>query len=63
MSDDKKPGLVVVSKAKAHVKAKDVSVGVEALDALSDMVAKKLDAAAEKAKADGRKVIKARDLE
>lgn len=42
MSDDKKPGLVVVSKAKAHVKTKDVSVGMEALDALSALVAQNL---------------------
>jgi histone H3/H4 len=64
MSTEKKPDLVVVSKAKSHVKATTgMSVGMDALAKLSEKVAVELAKAAEKAKADGRKVIKDRDIE
>lgn len=55
--------LVVVSKAKKIVKEKaDASLGVEACEELSKIIEKLLLKAAEKAKADKRKVIKPRDL-
>ena len=61
---DEKLMLIVVSKAKKLIKDKaDASLGVEACEALSEKIAQLLMKAAEKAKADGRKVIKPRDLD
>lgn len=55
--------LVVASKVKARAKAAGASASAESLVVLTKLVEKALDAAVEKAKADGRKVVKPRDFE
>tara|TARA_Y100000034_G_C6906425_1_gene420807 strand:+ start:750 stop:938 length:189 start_codon:yes stop_codon:yes gene_type:complete len=60
---EKKVMLVVASKVKALAKEQGVSVGKEGLEALSDKVHKEVLKAMEKAKADKRKTVKARDVE
>lgn len=56
--------LVVASKIKKLIKAKaDFNTSGEALEVLSRKVEQLCQAAIEKAKADGRKTVKARDLE
>lgn len=56
--------LVVTSKVKEYAKtSKSMSVSAEALENLTDLVKKALDAAADKAAADGRKIVKARDFQ
>ena len=52
--------LVVASKIKEVVK--DLQVSSEVADALNEKVAKLLEEAAERAKANGRRTIQARDL-
>ena len=54
--------LVVTSKVKALAKEKDLRTSEGAIEGLSKMVAQKMDEAAEKAKAAGRKTIMAEDL-
>lgn len=54
--------LIVVSKAKQLMKEKDLSISMEAIEALSLKVAEDLNKAGEEAKRNKRKVIKARDL-
>ena len=61
---DKKEMLLVVSKAKKMVKeATGASLGADACEAITEKITKMLTEAATKAQADGRKVIKARDVE
>jgi histone H3/H4 len=56
--------LVVASKIKKLIKEKaDFNTSGEALEVLSRKVEQLCHAAIEKAKADGRKTVKARDLE
>ncbi|MCG3138238.1 MAG: hypothetical protein HJJLKODD_02099 [Phycisphaerae bacterium] len=54
--------LVVASKVKAYIKAKDMNTSAEAVGALSEQVYCMLDAAAGRTKANGRKTLKAQDL-
>lgn len=61
MSEEKKL-LVVASKVKARAKSQGASASAEALEILTELVEKALDAAIAKAKEDGRKVVKARDF-
>lgn len=60
---DKKEMLLVVSKARKLVKqTHGASLGMDACEALTDKIITILKEAAEKAKADHRKVIKSRDI-
>ncbi|NOR85356.1 hypothetical protein GQ473_04500 [archaeon] len=54
--------LIVKSKVREYAKSKGVSFSAEADDVLSDVVANILDRAGERAKANNRSTIKARDL-
>jgi len=54
--------MVVGSKVKAYVKAKDLRVAGEMLDELNKHVSQMLDRAADRAKGNGRSTIKATDL-
>lgn len=54
--------LVVKSKVRDYVKMKDMRIGGDVFDALSERVACDLDAAAKRAKENGRKTIKPYDL-
>ena len=54
--------LIVKSKVREYAKSKGVSFSAEADDVLSDVVASILDRAGERAKANNRSTIKARDL-
>ncbi|MBI2579570.1 MAG: DUF1931 domain-containing protein [Candidatus Aenigmarchaeota archaeon] len=54
--------LVVRSKVKGLVKKKKMNMGADAAEALSREVAKLVDKAAERAKANRRSTIKARDI-
>ncbi len=54
--------LVVQSKIKALAKKKKMSMGADAVTELSKEVACLVDRAAERAKANGRKTIKGRDM-
>ncbi|MFH1420972.1 MAG: hypothetical protein ABIG30_03325 [Candidatus Aenigmatarchaeota archaeon] len=54
--------LVVKSKLKALVKKKKMAMGSDAVVELSKMVELKLNRAAERAKANRRNTIKARDI-
>lgn len=55
--------LVVVSKVKDHIKNKhSMNTSASAIEALSHLVAKQLDKAAENAKKDGRKTVMDRDF-
>lgn len=56
--------LVVVSRVKAYIKKKgpDMSTSADTMDALTDIVEKKCDAAIENAKKDKRKTVMRRDF-
>ena len=54
--------LIVKSKIREYLKEKDLSFSVEADDVLSNVVAKLLDRAGERAQANNRRTIKSRDL-
>ncbi|MBI5347469.1 MAG: DUF1931 domain-containing protein [Candidatus Aenigmarchaeota archaeon] len=54
--------LVVQSKIKGLAKKKEMSCGADAVQALSKEVACLVDKAAERAKANGRRTIKERDI-
>jgi len=54
--------LIVKSKVREYAKGKGVSFSAEADDALNNVVAELLDRAGERAKANNRATIKARDL-
>jgi histone H3/H4 len=55
--------LVVVSKLKAYIKTKaDMNTSGEVLDYLSDKLRALCDQAIQKARADGRKTVMARDF-
>jgi rRNA-processing protein FCF1 len=54
--------LVVASKVRAYIKSKKMMTSSEAIPAISDMVYRRLDRAAERAKANRRSTIKAQDL-
>lgn len=60
--DKDKNLVIVVSKAKQIMKEQDLSISMEAIEALSEDVIKKLKEAGEEARRNKRKVIKARDL-
>lgn len=56
--------LVVTSKVKKHVKEKaQMNTSADTIEVLSNLVATALDKATEKAKAEGRKTVMARDFE
>ena len=54
--------LLVGSKVKQVIKDKDMMCSAEVLDAVNDCVHACLDKAAERAKANGRKTVQARDV-
>jgi histone H3/H4 len=54
--------LIVRSKVKAVAKKKGMSFGADAADALSAAVEDMVNRAVERAKANGRKTIKGRDI-
>ena len=54
--------LVVRSKVKEYAAKKKMRFGGDAIDALSHEVATLIDKAVERAKANGRKTVQARDL-
>lgn len=58
----KKDLLVVVAKAKKHMKDKGYKVSESALEKLSNFIALELEKGAEEAKKFNRKVIKDRDI-
>jgi len=59
-----KETLVITSKVKSYVKSKgDLKTSSTAIDALSEKVRGICDSAIEKAKQDGRKTLKDRDIE
>lgn len=60
--DKDKNLVIVVSKAKQIMKEQDLSISMEAIEALSEDVINKLKQAGEEARRNKRKVIKARDL-
>ena len=60
--DKEKTLVIVVSKAKQIMKDQDLSISMEAIEALSDQVVEQLKKAGEEARRNKRKVIKARDL-
>ena len=65
MSDEQgtKEVLVVISKVKAYIRAKSSMNTSDAVtEALSDLVRTTCDQAIEKAKAEGRKTVMARDI-
>ena len=63
-TEAKAANLVVTSKVKKHVKeAHGMSVGKDAIEAVSAKVAAMLEEGVAKAKADKRKTVKARDIE
>lgn len=58
----KRESLVVASKVKAYIKSKKMMTSSEALEAISDVVYRTLDAATARAKANRRSTVKAQDL-
>ena len=54
--------LVVRSKVREYAKKKKMSFGADAADALSKEVARLIDRAAERAKANRRSTVKGRDI-
>ncbi len=58
----KKEILVVSSKVKNYIKGKKCHTSADAISALSDMVAKILDAAVVRCKANRRSTVKPQDL-
>lgn len=58
----KKDLLVVVAKAKKHMKDKGYKVSEAALEKLSNFIAQELEKGSEEAKKFNRKVIKDRDI-
>jgi len=54
--------LLVGSKVREYIKCKDLMCSSEVLDALNEYVHCCLDKAAERAKANGRKTVQARDI-
>ena len=54
--------LVIASKVKDYVKAKNLNSSGDLTDALSEKVAKILDDAAKRAEANGRKTMRPEDL-
>ncbi len=55
--------LVVVSKVKKMAKEAGMRTGADAIEKLSQMVADKVKAGMEKAKASGKKTVQASDLD
>ncbi len=56
--------LIVASRLKSYVKEKaDFNTSADALEALSELVRRATDGAIRKARAEGRKTVKARDFE
>ena len=56
--------LVVASKVKKYIKDKaDMNTSASTIDALSEVVARLCDQAIERAKDDGRKTVKDRDVQ
>ena len=62
MAEGEKEVLVVGSKVKAYIKAKDMRCAGETVDALSCRVACLLDKAIERAKGNKRSTVQAQDL-
>ena len=54
--------LVVKSKIRQYAKKKKVNLGADAVEALTNEVARLVDRAAERAKANRRSTIKGRDI-
>jgi len=54
--------LIVASKVKAYVRAKDVNCGSDVLEALNTALCDLLDKAVERALANKRKTLRAQDL-
>ena len=54
--------LVVASKVKGYIKAKNMNTSADAIGALSEQVYCMLDAATTRTKANGRKTVKAQDV-
>jgi histone H3/H4 len=59
---EEKEMLLVGSKVKRAIKAKDLMCAAEVLDALNECVHECLDRAAERAQANGRKTVQAKDV-
>ncbi len=59
---EEKESLVVGSKVKAYIKAKECMTAGDTLDALSDVVRGILDKAVERTKANKRSTVKPQDL-
>jgi len=57
-----KENLVVVSKVKEYIKAKNCMTASETISALNAKVCELLDAAVERTKANGRSTVKPQDL-
>lgn len=55
-------GLVVASSAKEVIKKEDMNCGGEFVDALDKVIEGKIKKACERAKANGRKTVRAEDL-
>jgi hypothetical protein len=62
MAKKKSEPLVVASKAKAVLKKHKMNVASDALDGLNAVVQWYLDSAAKRAKANGRKTVRAHDF-
>ncbi len=54
--------LVVASKVKGYIKAKNMNTSADAIGALSEQLYDILDAATARTKANGRKTVKAQDV-
>ncbi len=54
--------LVVSSKAKAYIKSKGLMCSAEVLEAANESLYECLDRAAERAQANGRKTVQAKDV-
>ncbi len=54
--------LVVASKVKGYIKAKNMNTSADAIGVLSEHVYELLDAAAVRTKANGRKTVKPQDV-
>lgn len=63
MSEEKKEVLVVASKVKSYIKSTaSMNTSAEVLEKLSETVREICDQAMARAKDDGRKTVKARDI-
>lgn len=54
--------LIVASKVKGYIKAKNMNTSADAIAALSDQVYCLIDSAATRTKANGRKTVKGSDV-